>query len=370
MNDVLDFRGHFLSLGWDSFFKRGVFQQPQAITPTTLRPVLVRFLASPPLPGAWQSEHRDQKQKQETSNQKQETSNSLLATRYSSTTPRDATPMLSRVVFFTTYIISSAWRMMSCGVWASCGKVARPMLARTFSSKPSSAPKLSAAQRVLQALGNHQRLVFAGLRKQHDKFVAAVAKGEINQTQLRLDQISNLGQQSASDQVSLGVVDLLEVIQVDEDHAEFIAEPSRAVDLGFERLVEMPGVEQAGAVVGDGEFLNLLDRLGVFDGDGRVVAQATAGRTSLARFSPCTSTFTNWITPSTRCLRTQRHTDDGARLPARHLIQAGRKSRIGLHVGNDERLTVLGYPAGNAFAHFHAGVAQGLGGGAPTAMAK
>ena len=25
MNDVLDFGGHFLSLGWDSFFKRGGF---------------------------------------------------------------------------------------------------------------------------------------------------------------------------------------------------------------------------------------------------------------------------------------------------------------------------------------------------------
>jgi hypothetical protein len=25
INDVLDFGGHFLSLGWDSFFKRGSF---------------------------------------------------------------------------------------------------------------------------------------------------------------------------------------------------------------------------------------------------------------------------------------------------------------------------------------------------------
>src|SRR6266478_1887442 len=28
INDVLDFGGHFLSLDRDSFFKRGVFQQP------------------------------------------------------------------------------------------------------------------------------------------------------------------------------------------------------------------------------------------------------------------------------------------------------------------------------------------------------
>ena len=36
-------------------------------------------------------------------------------------TPRCAIPMLSRVVFFTRYIISSAWRMTSWGVLASCG---------------------------------------------------------------------------------------------------------------------------------------------------------------------------------------------------------------------------------------------------------
>jgi hypothetical protein len=35
--------------------------------------------------------------------------------------PRCAIPMLSRVLFFTRYIISSAWRMTSCGVFASWG---------------------------------------------------------------------------------------------------------------------------------------------------------------------------------------------------------------------------------------------------------
>jgi hypothetical protein len=35
--------------------------------------------------------------------------------------PRCAMPMLSRVLFFTRYIISSACRMTSCGVFASWG---------------------------------------------------------------------------------------------------------------------------------------------------------------------------------------------------------------------------------------------------------
>ena len=53
-------------------------------------------------------------------------------------------PILSRVVFFTTYIISSAWRMMSCGVCAACGKVASPMLARTLRFKSCSLQKIPA----------------------------------------------------------------------------------------------------------------------------------------------------------------------------------------------------------------------------------
>jgi hypothetical protein len=30
-NDVLDFGGHFLSLGWDSFFKTGGFSTPTPV---------------------------------------------------------------------------------------------------------------------------------------------------------------------------------------------------------------------------------------------------------------------------------------------------------------------------------------------------
>ena len=43
--------------------------------------------------------------------------------------------------------------------------------------------------------------------------------------------------------MSLGVVDLLEVIEINKNHAEFVAESCRTVDLGFERLIKMARVE-------------------------------------------------------------------------------------------------------------------------------
>jgi hypothetical protein len=41
INDVLDFGGHFLSLGRDSFFKRGSFQQLRDFATTIGTPMLL-----------------------------------------------------------------------------------------------------------------------------------------------------------------------------------------------------------------------------------------------------------------------------------------------------------------------------------------
>ena len=73
--------------------------------------------------------------------------------------------------------------------------------------------------------------------------------------------------------MAVGVVDLLEVVEVNKDHRKFVVVPRRAIDLGLQNFIEMAGVVEAGAIVGDGEFLNLLDGARVFNGDGGVVAE-------------------------------------------------------------------------------------------------
>ena len=98
------------------------------------------------------------------------------------------------------------------------------------------------------------------MRQQHHKFVATVAEGIVDQAQVCLDMKAEFREQFAADEMPVSIVDLLEMIEVDEDDAELIAEALRAVDLGFERLVKVTRVVEAGAVVGDGEFLNALDR--------------------------------------------------------------------------------------------------------------
>src|SRR5438477_3031337 len=72
--------------------------------------------------------------------------------------------------------------------------------------------------------------------------------------------------------MSMRVVDLLEVVEIDEQDGELIAVACRAVDFCFKSFIEMTGIIEAGAIVGDGEFLNLFHRACIFNGDGGVIA--------------------------------------------------------------------------------------------------
>src|SRR6476620_8419897 len=72
----------------------------------------------------------------------------------------------------------------------------------------------------------------------------------------------------------VGVIHMLEMIKVKEDHAEFIAKAGGAIDLSFQCLVKMAGVVEAGAIVSDCQFLDLLHGAGVINGDGSVIAKS------------------------------------------------------------------------------------------------
>ena len=133
--------------------------------------------------------------------------------------------------------------------------------------------ELGVPHHVSQAAGYYERRFLSRLGKQHDKLVAAISECVVDESQVRLDHESDLVQQFASDEMSVGIVDRLEVVEVDEDDAEFVVETMRAIDLGFERLIQMASVVQAGAIVGDRELLDFLNSSGILDSDRGIVAQ-------------------------------------------------------------------------------------------------
>ena len=59
--------------------------------------------------------------------------------------------------------------------------------------------------------------------QQRDELVAAVAEAGVVGAEDALHQAADLGEQAAADEVAVGVVDLLEAVEVDEEQAELVA---------------------------------------------------------------------------------------------------------------------------------------------------
>ena len=69
------------------------------------------------------------------------------------------------------------------------------------------------------------------------------------------------------------VVHHLEAVEVDEDQRKFKSVAVRAVDLRIQHEIQVPGVVQAGAIIGDGQLVNALHVPRILDGDRGVVGQ-------------------------------------------------------------------------------------------------
>src|SRR6185312_6544492 len=115
-------------------------------------------------------------------------------------------------------------------------------------------------------------LVHAG--QQRDEFVTAITDAGVGGAQGALHHAADFREQAAADKVAMRVVDLLEAVEVKEEQAELVRGILAMLgQLLVEQRVEMARVEQAGAIVGDGELVDALDGAGVLDGDGGVVAE-------------------------------------------------------------------------------------------------
>lgn len=217
-----------------------------------------------------------------------------------------------------------------------------------------------ASQNVEQAQRYYHRGIFSRLGKQNYEFIAAVAEGVVDQAQVRFDLEADLVEQLAADQVAVSVVDLLKVIEVDKHHAELVVEAMRAIDLSFERLVQMACVVEAGAIVGDREFLDLLDGARVFNRDGRVIAERVQEE-HLVVGEAFHRAIDELDHAEHAMLRFERHADDRARLPLGHLVDTLGEARIVVNVRHEERLAVFSHPSRNAFSHFETDAFEGVG---------
>src|SRR6266849_9114721 len=68
--------------------------------------------------------------------------------------------------------------------------------------------------------------------------------------------------------MSVRVVHLLEMIEIDKNDRKLVIVPLRAVDFRLQDEAHVPRVVQRGAVVLDGQLVNSLDVAGILERDG------------------------------------------------------------------------------------------------------
>ena len=107
------------------------------------------------------------------------------------------------------------------------------------------------AEPLLEPHRGRAQLARAGLGQQHRELVAAEAAEHVGRAQAGGERPRHLAQQVVAGGVAAGVVDGLEVVEVDHDQAERAAVVAEVVgQLGREALGEAAAVERAGQRVG------------------------------------------------------------------------------------------------------------------------
>src|SRR5207302_8347480 len=107
-----------------------------------------------------------------------------------------------------------------------------------------------------QALANPRddarRDVLAGFRKNQREFIAAVTRGRVDGARVAAKNFSDAHQRAAAGQVSVLIVDELQPVRVEEQHAEGALRAARAVQFGFQHADETAIIREARKGIADG----------------------------------------------------------------------------------------------------------------------
>ena len=106
-----------------------------------------------------------------------------------------------------------------------------------------------------QALRDHRRVLEVRIKDEDRKFVATDAHQNVQLPKASDEARPKLPEQFVAGGMSEGVVDLLEVIEVDVEQRQVPVDRFRVREVGEERveqIEQLPSVAQPGQVVGDG----------------------------------------------------------------------------------------------------------------------
>ena len=186
--------------------------------------------------------------------------------------PAAATPL--RVVFFTWYMAASAARMIGMNIQAVLGKAGHSEAGADAQIQSGLRQKTwwcaAFHQPIAPGPGPAAWIDAASARQIHRRHsdMPVSIRPRLSRTIWPTSASS-----SAAVQMSMGIIDPLEIIQIEEDQADRLARAPAALEGMLQPVVQMASVVQAGAVVGDGQLLDLFECSCILDSDGCVVAQ-------------------------------------------------------------------------------------------------
>src|SRR3954452_21695145 len=120
---------------------------------------------------------------------------------------------------------------------------------------------------VADALGGVARSLPAGLRQDDDELLAAVATDHVDLADLIADPVGDLHHHRVAHLVAVGIVDLLEQVEVEHQDGQRAVEPAGTLDFSTQGCLEEPVVAETGEAVGDRQALRLLMQQHVVESD-------------------------------------------------------------------------------------------------------
>ena len=180
-----------------------------------------------------------------------------------------------------------------------------------------------------------------------------------------LEQAADFREETAADKVAVGIVDVLEVVEIEEAEAEVRLDGEHLGVGGFGDLllelgVETARVEQAGAVVGDAEVVDELDVASVLERDGGVVAE-DAEEADGVLGQEVQRAVVQLHDAHGALAAADGKAGDGTEVELRVLLGEAGPVGVAADIRHDERVAGLGDPAGDAFAELDAELVELVG---------
>ena len=161
--------------------------------------------------------------------------------------------------------------------------------------------------------------------------------------------------------MTVGVVDLLEVVEIDEDDGELVVVALRAVDFCIEDEAHVTGVVERGAIVLDGQFVDAFDVARIFERDGGEVGKGFEKLEVAWIEAVWADAVDEFDDAEASVAEIDGDGDDGAGLHFCFFVDLAEEAGVLGSIRDNDDFTVLGDPTGNSLPHFDADIFQGLG---------